>query len=1226
MPELDPIEQEIIVETQKAIAAMEAMVRAGAATTDQMHDLLRAVEEAQAAIDSMHGKEIDVRIGGGLSEFVSRLDETTGAAERVIAVGREGTATLLSMDEAARAVGGGFERQIFAINEVADAMQAVGRDGGGAAAGIAAAGAAAGGADRNFRIWGTGIRVGGNALHWLIAGSMEFLAVAVPAFIAAGDAAMVMAEGATWVADRMKGIFTSAEATSAMLGQTTGSVLGLRSSLQQAQTAADPRVYELLGASVNAVRNSFGNFWSSGLQVVDVLDRFAAHIDLVMAGGLGGQMQAAIGHMVADLTALGQVLGNVGHFFLSIATEMPGLAEVLLGVLAGFTHLLNILVAPAWFNFGGHLITIAMGLEETGRWGGLLMRGLGPAIAGLGNLAGKIVPIGSAAGLAANNVAHLGNSMGKAGAMSTSFAGTMKMLFTTPWGWVLMGTVALGALVISLANVRNQAQQFAEAMSHAVDTAAPTKAFALILQDLPQLQARLDAASAAYEHAVRGSMSFYVQLHAGSALTGQAASAVDAYRAALTKMMSQLVDLVTVDTTFQGHTYTLATTLALATAAGVDMNHMFDAQGHLTATARQQIINLIQGYQDMAQTGSVLANDINAVTVQTLMQQTRVQQLNSAWDSFLQTATGGTSALAGLNSQLETIGNVTQTATSQVRAFSQGNQGTALSVDQISRSLNSFSGTSAQVWMNYNSAVSQAQKVTDWLRTAAAAGAVGNQQYIGSIKGVVAELLPYVKYSQTAAAELGIFVQQAGGPAMSTYKQLAQWVGNTNDAQKTLNDTVQKATVYMSNLGEVAANLASTLDSQVSAALAQGTINVKGISDAAQNFNNQLHQGNFASIAFQGSLKNLVAQLVDAGTPAKDIASIIYQIGQRAGLSQSQLGILAQEALTLAGNLGKIHDVSYTVTQFSQMIQLPGSAQKAPPGIRAPGAAMGMRVPGFGGGDIVPAMLEPGEAVIPKHLVGAVAPFLSAHGVPGFASGGLVHRRASRPSPMELVIEQWAREIWRSDLHKYGRKGPIGITEMRHLFGATRPGKGGMWNNPQFRALMGDERSDMNSYYLKDVMYSDILGKRAALTRHDIAIQAAIESDITRAMRKHEYATAAGLRRALLRDIASDRAKFGMYSRELEALFKGMGYSRGGRVPFGHYDRGGYLPTGLSMALNTTGRPEPVGGGGGPGVMHVHLNVGGQEIANAIVPYMVGSVNRYGIRNSGKATGIMKPT
>jgi len=52
------------------------------------------------------------------------------------------------------------------------------------------------------------------------------------------------------------------------------------------------------------------------------------------------------------------------------------------------------------------------------------------------------------------------------------------------------------------------------------------------------------------------------------------------------------------------------------------------------------------------------------------------------------------------------------------------------------------------------------------------------------------------------------------------------------------------------------------------------------------------------------------------------------------------------------------------------------------------GAQAGMRIPGYGGGDIFPAMLEPGEAVVPKHLVSAVAPFLGAHNVPGFAAGG----------------------------------------------------------------------------------------------------------------------------------------------------------------------------------------------------------------------------------------------
>jgi Phage tail lysozyme len=61
-------------------------------------------------------------------------------------------------------------------------------------------------------------------------------------------------------------------------------------------------------------------------------------------------------------------------------------------------------------------------------------------------------------------------------------------------------------------------------------------------------------------------------------------------------------------------------------------------------------------------------------------------------------------------------------------------------------------------------------------------------------------------------------------------------------------------------------------------------------------------------------------------------------------------------------------------------------------------AQKGMRIPGYGGGDIVPAwiagqgpaLLEPGEAVVSKETTRKYAPVLAAMGVPGFSSGGVV--------------------------------------------------------------------------------------------------------------------------------------------------------------------------------------------------------------------------------------------
>jgi hypothetical protein len=79
--------------------------------------------------------------------------------------------------------------------------------------------------------------------------------------------------------------------------------------------------------------------------------------------------------------------------------------------------------------------------------------------------------------------------------------------------------------------------------------------------------------------------------------------------------------------------------------------------------------------------------------------------------------------------------------------------------------------------------------------------------------------------------------------------------------------------------------------------------------------------------------------------------------------------------------------------------------------LRGIGRQTGGLIPGTGSGDIVPALLEPGEAVVPRNLVGMLYPFLAAHGVPGFAGpagGELMHLlnliagmpgpRASRPA------------------------------------------------------------------------------------------------------------------------------------------------------------------------------------------------------------------------------------
>jgi hypothetical protein len=893
-----------------------------------------------------------------------------------------------------------------------------------AAAATRQAGQAADNAGHQFRIWGTGITFSSYALHWMIAGSIEFLAVAVPALVAFGSAAMVAAQAATWMGDQLEGTYTATEATSSMIGETTGQVYGLKSALQQAQNASDPQVYELLGASVNFAKTSFGGFWTSGSQVIDMMDRLGAEIDIDMQSAFGATAQGLLSHMVADLTALGEVFGNLGHAILQLAGDMPGLAEVILGVLAGLSKLLEILVNFfSMVQIGGvSIITFAMALEEAGRWGGLLLNMFDGLVSGIGGLITKVglgvaemtefegagMAVGEAMVGAGGAVEKLGASMTEAGAMTKTLGGTFKMLFTTGWGWAIIGAVTLGILVEKMLDTGDAAEQMASEMENAIGKASVTQGLTDILQDLPKLQQSLVAPVEALKQLSDATNS------AGASLEkqhGETTSAVDSLNqlalagvnadmhegalrnttetltTAQNKLINQFADAMTMTQKFNGVTYSLADTLGLASAAGLNLNTMFNKQGQITEVARQQILNLIQGYQNMAQTGSTLGNDINAVTVQLMEQQTKVQGLNQAWDSFMTGVTGGTNSLATLNSDLITMGNVTTNATSKITAYAQQQQGLSLSTGQIAQALKSFSGTSAQVWQNYDASLTQAEQVTDWLRTAASEGMVTNTQYSESVKGVVAELLPYAKSSSTAVSELSALAQEAGGPATANYKTLKDWVGNTKTAQDALNDTVKTATGLMANLANVAANLSSTLDSTVDSALAQGTVNIKGIANATQAFSQDLRTNGINASSTKGAIASLANQLHASGENAQTTAQIIYALTLRLTGNAKEAQAAADEVLFLARSWNQVPANKSTTYDIYTNNIVTNSTRTTVGGGPAPRMARGGLVPGQGRGDTVPAMLEPGEAVVPRHLVPSVAPYLRSRGVPGFATG-----------------------------------------------------------------------------------------------------------------------------------------------------------------------------------------------------------------------------------------------
>jgi len=250
----------------------------------------------------------------------------------------------------------------------------------------------------------------------------------------------------------------------------------------------------------------------------------------------------------------------------------------------------------------------------------------------------------------------------------------------------------------------------------------------------------------------------------------------------------------------------------------------------------------------------------------------------------------------------------------------------------------------------------------------------------------------------------------------------------------------------------------------------------------------------------------------------------------------------------------------------------------------------GARIPGYGGGDQHFAMLEGGEAVVPKHLTPHVAPFLKAHGVPGFAAGGLVGSRS-----VLNTGEPWmaAREgsAGAAAAAVFGRNLLASMHQMAARAASTGAGMGGAgvarWAPLILQVLAMLQQSSANLGAVEHRMAQESGGNPNAINLTDINARMGDPS------------------RGLMQTIGSTFAKYrsfslpnNIYNPEAN-IFAGLNYALNayaGRslssvmMQAGGYDSGGYLPTGLSLAYNGTGRPEPVGHGTGA-TYHVTVNM-----------------------------------
>ena len=485
-------------EADAATKAAAAEVGKAAATKAMADATKDATFSEQEFLDSLISVERMATLRMETDATIIRESERLRVSQEKVAAGAAGIAEEWEKSKAAMqdfTSGASFLR---AFDEVMPAFVA---DMDAASAALAktgaaaeASGAAAGRAWQPWWLFGNNWKT---ALHWIVAGSAELAAVAIPAIIALGAGALVMVQGAAEVTARhMYALWQAFEFGGDAAGRTMGDFLGLGHALQDAQDAANPSAYEILGSGINDLKTKFADFASTGLNVAHMLDQFSAKITMDLKGQAGAQLGAFLADMTKDLQGIGQVLGDFGHAFLNVFSDMPGLVHVLLSLLdAASKFALFLSSAPAG------MVMFAMGMEETFRWGGLLLGvltrlvpggramflafgegggfitrfgaavkaliiGSGALVTRFGTWVAGLERLGPAAQMAGADIAAMGADMQIAGAeMSTGMIAGVTLIIA-----------AVVGLAVALDRVRNPAQQFIDSINKTVASATSSAA------------------------------------------------------------------------------------------------------------------------------------------------------------------------------------------------------------------------------------------------------------------------------------------------------------------------------------------------------------------------------------------------------------------------------------------------------------------------------------------------------------------------------------------------------------------------------------------------------------------------------------------------------------------------------------------------------------------------------------------------------------------------------
>lgn len=1223
MPDLPEVTQDFTADVSAYIAALSRATAAARAFAQANRDIGKLSVDAGNAT-------------AGIRELAAaRLDDAAATNEEIRA-GLEQARTLQLIDNAVGRAATDMTMLSINTSEAGNALVRAGTDGRNAWLPLITGGGGGifGFLTKQIALFGgagiLGLFKSISVWHLMADAILEVAAVLIPAGIALGAWAIAAGPTIGAVKDRMVAVWEASKA----LGQ---SIPPLTSSFQNVVKAVQPTVWSLLGAAISLASSHMHDLQIFAVGAGHALDAIAARATLALAGGgLSSFLKNAVSDLQRLLTVFGNVFGIIGN----ILKMLPGYAQVFLMALVGITHVLEVITgSPAVQWFG----KLALALHGAIIWGGLV----GTALVAL---RGPLLAMAQWAVGAAWAIQHLADVFKFAAQEGGFFAGLEAVFAENPFMWTAVAIAGLVALLVVIEHLQAPSEAWVNTLQHTIDvqTTLPgvINATSFALQKANQAQASLHASGVLAAKAMSDMGSVAAQ-KAGPGLTALGEKASAAAQGQFQFGQEMLIEnqrLNELAQKFGG----AQLAVGLFAAAGIKAGDVAHANSQQWAQDVQQVNQMYLGWKAMGIQAGTLGNAVNALTFQTELQDSKVQTLTQAWQTFLGVVTGGQTALIGFEQQIAGTKQIAQglgvslaVTNGRVSETSSTARSATTPVMKLAASMSGLSANSLQLRAAFEQSITSAGQLASALQTnvaVAGMGARGTAMFTQAIKDMVAQLLPLTGNSKQAVSQVSALAQLAGGPATTSMQALAKWTGNEGAAKAAadLNKITGTLTVSVSNLITDVGNLGAAMNQVFQQGMAQGLISTGQVAAATRNLTNDLNSQHTSMNQTHTDLRTFYNDaLLATGSTNRAKAAlgalIITEANHRAAMQGVHVGSRTwiDDMITIATKLGLSKTATYDLISAEAKIpknvfdniwvKMHGTASgtvnvaTATIATAGPKAAGGyISGPGTGTSDSIPAYLSNGEYVMKAAAVSKYGThMMNMINAQHFAVGGGVTKDGN-VGAIDDPRQQW--QGWRSQFEKNmegslvsgmrtsllnGMRQAVAMARQAFLDTGARSGNAALaqsfaasilprgWSFGDLLALWNRE-SGWNAYAVNPS--SGAYGIPQSLGHG------------------HPYA------------LGDYKAQIMWGLNYIAGRYGNSQAAWAHEVAFGWYDQGGHLPPGLSLAYNGTGRPEPVGTGG-HGDIHVSVQLNGRELLRAIAQEQY----KYDHRNSGVAR-FLKPT